>query len=181
MKFVYRKARTQDVPQIYEILKTLAGQGLMLPRSRSNLYDFLQTFWVATPADYPGQVAGMVAMHVAWEGLGEIRSLGVEAAFSGEGLGEQLVARAENEALELGLSELFVLTYIPDYFGRLGYAELDKNRLPHKIWADCLKCVHFPDCKEIAVFKIIMPGHQSRVLANGSRERSPGGDAVTGS
>lgn len=176
MEFVYRKARTQDVPQIYEILKKLAGQGLMLPRSRANLYDFLQTFQVAAPADEPGLVAGMAALHVAWEGLGEIRSLGVDAAFRGHGLGGRLVAQAEGEALELGLNELFVLTYIPDYFRRLGYAELDKNRLPHKIWADCLKCIHFPDCREIAVLKVIKPGGQSRVLSDqtGASAEAPG-------
>lgn len=178
MKFVYRKARTQDVPRIYELLKTLAGQGLMLPRSRSNLYDFLQTFWVAEPAERPGLAVGMAALHVAWEGLGEIRSLGVEAAFRGAGLGGQLVARAEREALELGLNEIFSLTYIPGYFKRLGYAELDKNRLPHKIWADCLRCVHFPDCREIAVGKTIAAGPHS--LISGGRAASPAGAAGRG-
>jgi amino-acid N-acetyltransferase len=30
---------------------------------------------------------------------------------------------------------------------------VDKSALPHKIWSDCLKCVKFPDCDEIALVK----------------------------
>ena len=41
----------------------------------------------------------------------------------------------------------------PGFFERLGFTKVDKSVLPHKIWTDCLKCVKFPDCDEIAVVK----------------------------
>jgi amino-acid N-acetyltransferase len=28
---------------------------------------------------------------------------------------------------------------------------VEKSILPHKIWADCLKCPKFPDCDETAM------------------------------
>jgi len=37
------------------------------------------------------------------------------------------------------------------FFTRLGFKVVDKSLLPHKIWADCLQCVKFPSCDEIAV------------------------------
>jgi amino-acid N-acetyltransferase len=30
---------------------------------------------------------------------------------------------------------------------------VDKNLLPHKIWSDCLNCVKFPECDEVAVMR----------------------------
>jgi len=51
------------------------------------------------------------------------------------------------------LRRVFTLTYQEAFFNRIGYRQIDKNRLPHKIWGDCLKCVKFPDCDEIAMLK----------------------------
>jgi amino-acid N-acetyltransferase len=28
---------------------------------------------------------------------------------------------------------------------------VEKSTLPHKIWADCLKCPKFPNCEEVAL------------------------------
>ena len=37
-------------------------------------------------------------------------------------------------------------------FEKLGFNEIDKETIPeHKIWADCVKCKHFPVCNEIAL------------------------------
>ena len=56
-----------------------------------------------------------------------------------------------SEALTLNFHKVFVLTYRPDFFGALGFREVDKQTLPNKIWADCIKCVKFPDCDEVAM------------------------------
>jgi len=46
---------------------------------------------------------------------------------------------------------VFTLTYKPGFFSKLGFRVIDKKELPHKVWADCLNCPHFPDCDEIAM------------------------------
>jgi amino-acid N-acetyltransferase len=148
-----RKAKVTDVPQIYELLKDFAAKGLMLPRSLSELYDVIRSVCVACPEDDSNHVAGVCALHVCWSDLGEIRSMSVDPQYQGKDLGAELLAACERDALELGLKRLFVLTYIPKYFARFGFKETDKSQLPHKIWADCLKCVNFPDCGEVAMEK----------------------------
>jgi amino-acid N-acetyltransferase len=57
------------------------------------------------------------------------------------------------EALSLGLDMVFVLTYVPQFFAGIGFKEIEKSTLPHKIWADCIKCPKFPDCDETALIK----------------------------
>ena len=51
----------------------------------------------------------------------------------------------------MGLKKVFVLTYVPDFFKKIGFKEVDKSVFPHKIWSDCLKCPKFPDCDETAL------------------------------
>jgi amino-acid N-acetyltransferase len=46
---------------------------------------------------------------------------------------------------------VFVLTYQAGFFRKLGFIDVDKKELPHKIWTDCLNCVKFPDCDESAL------------------------------
>ena len=151
--FIVRKAKVTDVPKIYQLLNTLANRDLMLPRSLSELYDVIRAFNVIYQEGREDVLAGACALHVCWEDLGEIRSLFVNEEFTGQDLGGRLIEATERDAREIGLTRIFVLTYIPEYFKKFGYTEIDKARLPHKIWADCLKCVKFPECGEIALEK----------------------------
>jgi amino-acid N-acetyltransferase len=155
MSFKIRKARLDDVPAIYELLKHMAGRELLLPRSLSNLYEMVQTFWVGEAED--GRVAGAAALQVAWENLGEVRSLAVREEYGGRGLGRALTRALELEAADLGVGRLFVLTYVPDFFAGLGFKAIPLADLPQKIWAVCFQCVHFPDCQETAMIKDISP------------------------
>jgi amino-acid N-acetyltransferase len=86
-----------------------------------------------------------------WEDLGEIRSLAVVEEARRMGLGSKLVEACLAEAIELGLSRVFVLTMSREFFSRFGFSEIEKSRLPHKIWADCIQCPKFPDCDEISM------------------------------
>ena len=63
----------------------------------------------------------------------------------------KLVKACIDEAGELGIKRVFALTYQRIFFEKLGFHEIDKAQLPHKIWGDCLKCSKFPGCDEIAM------------------------------
>jgi amino-acid N-acetyltransferase len=132
-----------------------ATNGLLLPRSYSNLYEMVQTFYVAEGEGHAGgsAISGTAALQVAWEGLAEVRSLAVPERLRGRGLGRALTLAVEDEALSLRVKRLFVLTYLPDFFRKLGYREVSLSELPQKIWAICFNCVHYPDCKEKALVK----------------------------
>lgn len=142
------KARIGDPPHIVKLVNTFAERQLMLPRSLNDTYENLRDFFVCRS---DGRVIGCAALHVSWSGLGEIRSLAVSEEASGRGVGSRLVEACLEEARELGMHRVFVLTYVDDFFRRFGFEVHPKEELPHKVWADCLNCPKFPDCDEIAM------------------------------
>jgi len=150
-EFMIRKTDIKDIRSIHQILGYYADQGLLLPRSLSELYVHLRDFFVIEDKNKNGSVIAVCALGICWEDLAEIRSLAVAQDQQGKGLGSQLVEVCLEEARSLGLKKVFALTYIPEFFSRLGFKEVEKSTLPHKVWADCLKCPKFPDCDEIAM------------------------------
>jgi len=145
-----RKAKLDDIKEIQGLIKLYAPRGEILPRSLSELYDHLRDFFVFIRNR---KVIGICALHICWEDLAEIRSLAVQEEDHNKGIGATLVRACLKESKLLGVKKVFALTYEPDFFERLGFKRVDKTVLPHKIWTDCLKCVKFPDCDEIAVLK----------------------------
>ena len=144
-----RKARQQDVPFIHSILAQYAAQGDLLARPLTDIYEFLRDFVIAE--DQAGVVVGVCGLHLCWEDLCEIRSLAVLPEYRGQGWGIRLTEACLSEAVTLGFNKVFALTYRPEFFARLGFRQVGKQMLPNKIWADCVKCVKFPDCDETAM------------------------------
>jgi amino-acid N-acetyltransferase len=144
-----RKARMSDVKAIQKLIAEYARKGDMLPRSLSEIYENLRDYFVFE--ENGGEVAGSAAIHLMWEDLAEVRSLAVREGEMRRGIGTQLVEACISEAIVLGITRVFALTYKPDFFERLGFQQVDKSELPHKIWSDCLKCAKFPDCDEVAL------------------------------
>lgn len=143
-----RKAQISDVKDIQKLLTHFASRGDMLSRSLSELYESLRDFYIF---DDGGKVAGTAALHIVWEDLAEIRSVAVAEEAGRRGIGTQVVQACIDEAREIGLKRAFCLTYKPDFFAKFGFHIVDKSELPHKVWGDCMKCVKFPDCDEIAM------------------------------
>ena len=147
---VLRRARVTDVPAIHELVNAHASDGVMLPRARSKLYDFLRDF-VAYEED--GELVATGALHIVWESLGEIRSVAVKEPFRGRRIASEIVEHLLSEAILLGLERVLGLTVIPEFFKRFGVEPVERSTLPHKVWADCVHCPHFPDCGEVAMVR----------------------------
>jgi amino-acid N-acetyltransferase len=147
-----RKAVVSDVKTICQLMGPFASRGVILPRSLSEVYDNLRDYYVYC---HEGQatIVGACAIHVCWEDLAEIRSLAVKDEFAGRGIGKSLVKKCLAEARELGVRRVFVLTYQKDFFEKMGFRVVDKAELPHKVWADCVRCIKFPDCDEVAMLE----------------------------
>jgi amino-acid N-acetyltransferase len=145
-----RKAKVNDIKAIYELINLFAKDDLMLPRSISDLYDDLRDFFVYEEA---GSVVGCCALHISWEDLAEIRSLAVGLAWHKKGIGKKLVGVCIDEAKELGIKKIFALTFVPEYFEKLGFVRVNKSYLPRKVWGECISCVKFPDCSEVPLIK----------------------------
>jgi amino-acid N-acetyltransferase len=134
---------------LYKILEISARNGDLLPRSLGELYDTVRDFQVYL--DDQGRLLGCCALHPTWEDLGEIRSLVVSEKARKQGIGRSLVNRCLEEGRDLDMQRIFVLTFNSPFFQRLSFVPISKSHLPHKIWAECIRCIHFPDCKEEAL------------------------------
>jgi amino-acid N-acetyltransferase len=140
-----RKAKLMDVKPIQTLVNHYADSGQMLPRSLNELYENLRDFHLY---EQDNALLGVCALHISWDGLAEIRSLAVRKDSTRRGIGAKLVRSCLDEAVELQVERVFVLTYQNDFFYKLGFNAVDKKELPHKIWTDCLNCVKFPNCDE---------------------------------
>ena len=147
-----RTARMEDVKNIHTLINSFAGDGLLLNRSISSLYDKLRDFRVYTDDD--NNLLGVCALQITWDNLAEVRSLAVKKEFQGKGIGAELVRSCLDEAEKFGIERIFTLTYQPGFFQKLGFDQIDKKELPHKIWSDCIHCHKFPDCDEDALMYV---------------------------
>lgn len=143
-----RKAVLSDIEGIYELVDYYANRGLILPRSRHSIFETLRDF---TVAEQDGHIVGTGALTLAWDGLAEVRALTVSPQHLRSGLGLKIIDAITDEARQLGISKLFVLTYHPEFFATAGFAEICKEALPHKVWRDCINCSKFPNCDETAM------------------------------
>jgi len=143
-----RKAKVKDVPHIFQILQQYALQGILLPRGLHSIYENLRDFFVY---EENGEIIGICSLHIYWENLAEIKSLAVLPEHKGKGIGTTLVKECINEAKELGIKKVFALTYVPQFFEKFGFSISDKSQFPQKVWAECVHCVKFNECKEVPV------------------------------
>ncbi len=143
-----RRARAGDVAAIHKLINHFAEQDEMLPRALNELYENLRDYFVI---ENEGDVVGCCALHVTWSDLAEVKGLAVTEAHQGKRLGHQLVKACLEDARNLGLPRVFVLTYIPGYFERFGFECIEKSELPQKVWSECIRCPKFPDCGEVSM------------------------------
>ncbi len=143
-----RKAILQDARQIHQLLMAYVKDGLVLSRSLMDIFESIRDFYVFVEDE---RVVGVAALNICWEDLAEVRSLAVYKDVAGRGIGSHLVEACLAEARQLGIGRVFALTYQQSFFEKLGFEVIEKSELPQKIWGDCIKCVKFPDCDEIAL------------------------------
>lgn len=149
---IYRKPMFQDVEKIYELVNSYANDGVMLARSRNVLYETLRDMVVA---EEDGQILGVGGLHLIWDELAEIRAMAISPKITRQGIGRKIVELLVEEAKLLGVKTLFTLTYQPEFFGKMGFEEITKDLLPHKVWKECINCPKFPNCDEIAMMRKI--------------------------
>jgi amino-acid N-acetyltransferase len=143
-----RKARIADLREVHKLINEFARREVMIPRSMNELYENMRDIALF---EENGRITGVCSLHILWEDLAEIRSLAVRKEYQHLGIGKRLVKRCLAEARGLGVRRVFVLTYQPEFFKKLGFAPTDKSELPQKIWGDCVRCPKFPECDEHAL------------------------------
>jgi amino-acid N-acetyltransferase len=145
-----RKAVMGDLPALLKIINAYAGQGIMLPRTEFEMAENIRDFSVVFSGD---TLLGCGALHFYGPSHGEVRSLAVSPELKQSGVGRAIVATLEEEAKAQSLESIFAFTYVPGFFRKLGFIEVERGELPLKAWKDCLRCPKFQCCDETAMIK----------------------------
>ncbi|WP_345971529.1 N-acetyltransferase [Sulfurimonas sp. HSL1-6] len=153
MAIHYRKATLADIEAMQRLVAPKVEDGTILVRSNDELATNIRSYILAFDNE---RLIGFTALHVHSPELAEIRSLIVDEPYRNRGIGAELVKLELEEGKKLGLKRILALTYAARFFEKLSFSEIPKESLPeHKIWADCIKCKHFPVCNEIALIKTL--------------------------
>ena len=148
------KAKLSDIPAMQSLVVSEVKNGIILNRTEDEVATNIRSYVLAKDGD---TLVGYTALHIHSKRLAEIRSLIVDEAYRGQKVGQRMVEFTLKEARDLGVEEdVLVLTYLPAFFQKMNFKEINKEVIPeHKIWADCIKCIHFPICNEVAlVYKL---------------------------
>jgi amino-acid N-acetyltransferase len=146
-----RKARLSDVNDMFRVINYYAERQLMLPKTQLQLYENLRDYTVIVEALAPHRFLGCGALHIYWENLAEIRALAVAPELARKGVGTSLVEQLLTEAQELGIEQVFVFTYVPAFFSRFGFIQVEHSTMPLKVYNECFNCPKFNKCDELAM------------------------------
>lgn len=145
----YKKATLKDISSMQELIKNEVEKGTILPRNSDEVATNIRSYTVAF---YSEKLTGHAALHIHSDFLAEVRSLVVSKDYRNKGVGSEIVKKLLEEAKFYGIKDVITLTYRDKFFINLGFKIIDKSEIPmQKIWADCIKCKHFPICDEIAL------------------------------
>jgi len=147
-----RRARMSDVDKIADLVAVWADKGEILPRSRDNIIHDIQNFVVA---EIDGEVVASASLYIYQTGLAEIRSVVVDSAFHNQGHGQAMVQYLLEFAYEIELQKIIVLTYVPEYFNKLGFTLIEKSSLADNIIEDSEQSPHKDPEDEVAMEYIV--------------------------
>jgi amino-acid N-acetyltransferase len=149
----YKKAKLSDITNMQALVSPEVESGIILDRTDDEIATNIRSYTLAMDDN---RLIGFCALHIHAPSLAEIRSLIIKEEYRGKGVGTGLINKVIDEGVGLGLQKILSLTYEKDFFEKLGFVEIPKESLPeHKIWADCIKCKHFPVCNEVSLIKTL--------------------------
>jgi len=150
-----RPAGFEDAESIFELVKQYPEE--LLARPMSDIVQSIDRFIVCVSED---AVAGAVSWQILPE-IGapsdpsvEIKSLAVRKDLRGSGIGRDLVAAAIERIGPLHPVRILVLTFSPEFFRKLGFEEVPKEQIMHKIYMGCINCSKYDSpftCPEVAM------------------------------
>ena len=143
------KPKVLDIEFMQKLVFNDVENGNILERNSNEMATTIRSYIAVKIKE---EIIGFVALHIHTTYLAEIRSLVVSEKYRKKGIAKLLIEKAIQEAKELQLKKLLVLTYKKQLFELFNFKEITKESIPEtKIWADCIKCKHFPICDEIAL------------------------------
>lgn len=151
MNLSFEKPTLSQIPEMQQVVLKEIQNGIILNRSNDEVATNIRSYTIVR---FEGNIIGFCALHIHSMNLAEIRSLVISEEYRGQSIGQQLIDVVLKEAKALNVAQVLTLTYKQSFFEKLGFRVIEKESIPeHKIWADCIKCKHFPRCDEISLIK----------------------------
>lgn len=152
---IFRRATLRDVWAIHALIQTYPNELILRPIN--NIVENIDRFTV-------GYLDDKLVACACWQILPEIgqpeaatvelQSVAVDRAFKGQGLGKKLVQYVLQRIDGFKPAQAIVLTFEPDFFGKLGFKQIEKTKIIHKIYRGCIYCTKHTNpftCPEIAM------------------------------
>lgn len=151
----YRQARLEDAFGIFNLISDNMGE--MIVRPIGDIVRNIDRFLVATE----NGVLVSCASFTIWPEPGdfnksmvELTSVAVREDIRGKGIGAELVRRLLQRIRDMRPGLVIVLTCTPAFFAKLGFSEIPKTEIMHKIYAGCINCTKQVNpfvCPEVAM------------------------------
>ena len=152
---VLRPATLHDAEKIHALIHLHKNE--LVPRPMGNIVENIDRFLVV---ECGGELAACAAFQV-WPEIGdplkatvEIQSVSVRAPYRRRGIGAALVRGVIARVRPFCPAEVMVLTLTPEFFSALGFSEIPKTHIMHKLYSGCINCTKHADpftCPERAM------------------------------
>ena len=149
-----RKAVLSDAEKIYALIRLNSDQ--LVPRSMANIVESIDRFFIAEAS---GEMVGCASYKIhpeigSSDAAVEIVSVAVKSIFRRKGVGRLLVTAVLESVKTFSPKEAVVLTFAPEFFSSLGFSEVPKTKIMHKLYTGCINCTKHADpftCPELAM------------------------------
>ena len=136
-----RDATLADAEKIFALIHLHRDD--LVPRPMGDIVAHIDRFSVA---EVEGEMVGCAAYMVLPE-IGsplhatvEVQSVAVRAPYRRLGIGRALVKRIMARVATFRPAEVLVLTFAPAFFAALGFHEIPKTQVMHKLYSGCINC-----------------------------------------
>lgn len=150
-----RQATLRDAERVFDLINM--NRDKLVPRSLGNIVENIDRFVIA---EFKGNMMGCASYQIhpeigrAESATVEIVSVAVSGEFRRQGVGRQLIHAILDEIRRFDPREAIVLTFAPAFFTALGFVEVSKTKVMHKLYTGCINCTKHADpftCPEIAM------------------------------
>ena len=136
MSVIVRPATTADIKTIRHIIDINKASRRMLEKETVTLYETVQEFVVA---EVDNKVVGCGALHVLWEDLAEVRTVGVDEDVRGKGVGHKILEELISRAKKVGVKRIFCLTFETQFFAGHGFEEIEGTPVSPDVYNELLR------------------------------------------
>ena len=147
----------KDAESIFALIHL--NRDMLVQKSMGNIVENIDRFVVAVKGkDVIGCATYQIHPEIGRSDTAsvEIQSVAVRRPYRRGGVGTRLVEAVVSRASAAGPSEFVVLTFAPGFFTALGFTEIPKTKVMHKLYTGCINCTKHRDpftCPEIAMVR----------------------------